>query len=80
MPGLKVLSGNDLLKAFTKIGFEIISQKGSHIKLRRISSLTKETLVIPNHKVIDKGTIKAIIKQTSGFITKEQIDNIFYNR
>jgi len=80
MPGLKVLSGSDLLKSFTQIGFEIISQKGSHIKLRRITSGNKETLVIPNHKVIDRGTLKAILKQSSRFISGEQIENIFYNK
>lgn len=50
MPKIKQLSGKDIIKILQKFDFEIHSQKGSHVKLRRITIKGKETLTIPNHK------------------------------
>ncbi|MGD1158515.1 MAG: type II toxin-antitoxin system HicA family toxin [Terriglobia bacterium] len=36
MPRLRRLSGSDVVAILRKFGFEIVSQRGSHIKLRRI--------------------------------------------
>ena len=48
MPKLKVLSGGDVIKIFSRFGFRIISQRGSHVKLRRVlPDETKQTLTIP---------------------------------
>lgn len=55
MPKLPLVSGKDLAKVFTKLGFVFISQRGSHIKMRHQDG---RTVVIPNHKVIKKGTLK----------------------
>jgi predicted RNA binding protein YcfA (HicA-like mRNA interferase family) len=79
MPKLKSFSGGELIKVFAVFGFEVLSQKGSHIKLRRISENKKETLIIPNHNSIDKGTLKAIIRQASKFIPVEDLNKYFYS-
>ena len=58
------VSGQQVLKALQKNGFVLISQKGSHLKVRRVDSGTgKTTLIIPNHKTLKRGTLSAIIKQ-----------------
>jgi len=36
MPKLRTLSGDDLLRIFANFGFQPFSQRGSHVKLRRI--------------------------------------------
>jgi predicted RNA binding protein YcfA (HicA-like mRNA interferase family) len=55
-PKLKVLSGQDVLKILKKFSFEVERQRGSHVKLHRISpSGDKQTLTIPLHKELDKG-------------------------
>lgn len=79
MPKLKVLSGNDVIKVFSDFGFEVISQKGSHIKLRKFFNDQKQTLIIPNHKHLDTGTLRAIIKQASKYITLEDLKTHFYS-
>ena len=62
MPKLKTLSGEDIVKIFSKFDFKISSQKGSHVKLVRIlPDGTKQSLTIPYHKELDKGTLKAIL-------------------
>ncbi|MDD3159955.1 MAG: type II toxin-antitoxin system HicA family toxin [Candidatus ainarchaeum sp.] len=58
---LKPVSGKDLVKLLCKKGYYIRDQKGSHIHLRHP---TKSPITIPNHDVIAKGTLKAIIKIT----------------
>ncbi|OIN89958.1 hypothetical protein COW80_04625 [Candidatus Beckwithbacteria bacterium CG22_combo_CG10-13_8_21_14_all_01_47_9] len=63
MPKLPQVSGKQVIKALKKIGFEVISQKGSHIKIRRESNGKADTVTVPNHRQIRKGTLRnGIIK------------------
>jgi len=79
MPKLKVLSGKDLIKIFNEFGFNIQSQKGSHIKLFRHIQSNKQVLVIPNHNEIDVGTLKAIFRQAGKYISETELVQYFYN-
>jgi predicted RNA binding protein YcfA (HicA-like mRNA interferase family) len=79
MSKLKSFSGEGLIKLFSGLGFGVYTQKGSHIKLRRLKDSQKETLVIPNHKVIDKGTLRAILRQASKYIAIEKLNALFYS-
>ena len=47
-----------MVRAFSKVGFEFIRQKGSHIVLSR----GEEILIVPNHSQIAKGTERDLIK------------------
>ncbi|WP_201253353.1 MULTISPECIES: type II toxin-antitoxin system HicA family toxin [Cyanophyceae] len=58
------------MEILSQFGFENISQKGSHIKLRRLSETRKETLIIPNYKQLDLGTCRAIYRQASKYISE----------
>jgi predicted RNA binding protein YcfA (HicA-like mRNA interferase family) len=63
MPKLKSLSGREVISVLETFGFEQAAQRGSHVKLRRLlAGGTKQTLTIPNHVELDKGTIKAIYR------------------
>ena len=80
MSKLKLLSGKELIKIFSKFGFEIVSQKGSHAKLRRIlKDGTKQTLTIPIHDELDKGTLKAIFRQALRYISEKELKPYFYD-
>ena len=80
MPKLKNLSGKEILKIFSLFDFEAISQRGSHVKLRRIlSGDIKQSLTIPLHKELDKGTIKAIFRQALRYIKEEELKPYFYS-
>ena len=63
MPKLPVLSGREVIKALSKIGFVQVRQKGSHIILVKETKEEKKAVVVPNHKEIDKGTLIEIIRQ-----------------
>ena len=61
MSKLPVVSGAECVKALGKVGFEVYRQRGSHIVLIRKSPPAQ--LTIPNHKELDRGTLRAIIRQ-----------------
>ncbi len=79
MPRLKRLSGSDIIKILAQFGFSIHSQRGSHIKLRRVSTEGKETLTIPNHYQLDTGTCYSIFKQATEYISESELDPYFYD-
>lgn len=76
---LKNLSGKDVLNIFSQFNFDVVSQKCSHIKLRRIcSDGTKQTLTIPLHQELDKGTLRAIFRQALRYIPETELKPYFY--
>ena len=60
MSKLPVVSGADCIKALTKIGFDVVRQRGSHITLVRQYPSTQ--LTVPNHKNIAKGTLRSLVR------------------
>ncbi|MBI4050206.1 MAG: type II toxin-antitoxin system HicA family toxin [Candidatus Doudnabacteria bacterium] len=79
MPKLRVLSGQDLVKIFNKLGFAVAAQRGSHIKLRRVTADgSVQILTIPSHKEIKTGTLKAIYNQALRFISEAELRKEFY--
>jgi len=79
MPKLKVLSGSEVIKIFFLFGFEITSQRGSHIKLSRKTNFGKQVITVPNHNELDKGTLKAIFNQALRFISESELFAHFYH-
>ena len=79
MPKLRTLSGGDLLRIFAQFGFTKYSQRGSHIKLRRVSpSGMHETLTIVAHREVDKGTLQAIFRQALRYIPQAELVPYFF--
>lgn len=78
MPKLRRLSGIEIVEILGRFGFEVHSQRGSHIKLRRQGIAGKETLTIPNHASLDTGTCKAIFRQASKYISEAELFPHFY--
>jgi predicted RNA binding protein YcfA (HicA-like mRNA interferase family) len=56
------VSGQEVVAALTKVGYEKDRQKGSHIVLRQVS-YPHRRIVVPDHNEVAKGTLRAIIKQ-----------------
>jgi len=59
MPKFPGLSGQDIVKALQKLGFEIVRQSGSHIVLKR----NHQGCVVPNHKEVKVGTVNGVLRQ-----------------
>jgi predicted RNA binding protein YcfA (HicA-like mRNA interferase family) len=68
------LSGDDVVRVLSNFGFSIHSQRGSHIKLRRVrEGGVRETLTIPRHRELDAGTIRAIARQAAKYIPESEL-------
>jgi len=79
MPRLKVLSGAEVVRILSIFGFKVVSQRGSHIKLRRIEAAgAQQTLTILNHKGLDRGTLGAIYRQASRYVPQGELRPHFY--
>ena len=61
MNKLPVVSGRACVNGLLKVGFVIKRQKGSHIILRRDDPFAQ--VVVPDHRVLDRGTLRAILRQ-----------------
>jgi predicted RNA binding protein YcfA (HicA-like mRNA interferase family) len=61
MPPLPVLSGKACVAALQKVGFVVRRQSGSHIIVRR-DGPPAQTISIPNHSTLDRGTLRSIIR------------------
>jgi predicted RNA binding protein YcfA (HicA-like mRNA interferase family) len=60
-------------------GFHPVSQRGNHLKVRRhLDDGSTQTLTIPNHKEIDRGTLQAIFRQAGRFISESELRRIFF--
>jgi len=71
MPKLPQVSAKQTIKVLEKIGFTQVSQKGSHIKLQKKLSDYTQTVIVPNHKNIRKGTLKNGILNTINLSVSE---------
>ena len=69
MSKLPQVSGADVVRALQKLGFTVRQQHGSHIIMRRDSPFAQT--VVPNHRQIDRGTLRAILRQTE--ITPDEL-------
>jgi predicted RNA binding protein YcfA (HicA-like mRNA interferase family) len=67
MSRLPVCSGQDAIRAFQKLGYEVDHQTGSHIILRHPQM---RRLTVPNHRELAKGTLRALIRE-AGLIREE---------
>jgi predicted RNA binding protein YcfA (HicA-like mRNA interferase family) len=59
---LPLISGRKAVQALSKAGYELDRQRGSHMILRQTRPPHRR-LVIPEHRELPKGTLRAIIRQ-----------------
>lgn len=67
------VSGRDVAKALTRIGYEHDRQRGSHIILRQ-NQYPHRRIVVPDHNEVAKGTLRSIIRETG--LTVEEFKNL----
>jgi predicted RNA binding protein YcfA (HicA-like mRNA interferase family) len=80
MPRLRRLSGKQAIKILQDFGFEIYSQKGSHIKLVREVEDERQIVVVSVHgsQTLAPGTLLSIYRKTCLYIPEEGLRPHFY--
>ena len=71
MSRLPVCSGQDAIRAFQKLGYQVDHQTGSHVILRHPQM---RRLTVPNHRELAKGTLRALIREAG--LTKEEFSSL----
>jgi len=61
-PRLPVVSGQDTVRALRAVGFEQITRRGSHVKLRNTEG---RTVIVPMHRELAPGTLRSILRQAA---------------
>jgi predicted RNA binding protein YcfA (HicA-like mRNA interferase family) len=59
-PHQPVVSGKRLIKALEEEGWEVVRQRGSHVRLKKAGR--RNALVVPLHREIKRGTLGGILR------------------
>lgn len=59
MPIVPLLRPREVVRAFEGLGWKVARQRGSHIVLTKPGA--PATLSVPNHSVVARGTLRALI-------------------
>ena len=74
MARLRRLSGPEVVAIFGRFGFEPVSQRGSHVKRVRVTAEgSRQVLTVPNHRELDTGTCRAILRQAARFVPEDEL-------
>ncbi len=65
MPKLPQISGERLVGLLKSLGYEVLRQRGSHIRLRKATPLGEHNITVPAHRVIAKGTLSDTVNKVS---------------
>ncbi len=73
------IGANDLIKALSKLGYQITRQTGSHIRLTTINK-GQHHISIPNHNPVKIGTLSSILSDVAEHFdtNKEEIIRILF--
>ena len=68
------LNYDQLIHALQRAGFEIVRQKGSHIRLEKLFDDGVIRLTVPAHKPIKRSTLSHILKEAH--LTVEELNSL----
>jgi predicted RNA binding protein YcfA (HicA-like mRNA interferase family) len=55
MSKLKPVSGLKIVKALSKVGFQVVGRKGSHVRLKRKAADIVYIVIVPLHSEVKTG-------------------------
>lgn len=59
MSELPILSGKEIIKALVRVGYKVVRQRGSHI---RLYCHGKKPITVPNYSSIDRSLLHKILR------------------
>ena len=61
-PKLPTVSGRETIKVLQRIGYQIVRQRGSHIRLRDETNPNHLPLTVPDHRTLKPGLLRKILR------------------
>ena len=74
MSRLPILAAREVLRALGRAGFQVVSQRGSHIKLRGERKGQARTVIVPNYGEIPRGVLASILRQAG--MTRDEFQDL----
>jgi predicted RNA binding protein YcfA (HicA-like mRNA interferase family) len=65
MPKLPQVSGDAVVRLLQSLGYEVVRQRGSHVRLRKVTPLGEHNITVPAHQIVAKGTLSDILSRVS---------------
>ena len=62
---LPVISDKKLITCLSTIGYRVVRQRGSHVRLEKSTEAGVHKITIPNHNPVAKGTLNDILTNIS---------------
>jgi len=53
-PKLPIVSGRQAIKVFESVGYRVVRQRGSHVRLRDETNPNHLPLTVPDHKTLSR--------------------------
>ena len=61
-PKLPVVSGQKVVRALERIGYHVVRQRGSHIRLRDETESSHLPVTVPDHRTVKPGLLRKILR------------------
>lgn len=65
MTRLPVVSGREVTAALSRIGYPIVRQRGSHVRMRHPTDRNRRPVTVPQHRALKPGTLHAILRDAN---------------
>ena len=62
---LPAVSGKKLISLLQNLGYQIVRQRGSHIRLENITPVGTHKITVPMHDPLAKGTLNDILSKVA---------------
>jgi predicted RNA binding protein YcfA (HicA-like mRNA interferase family) len=60
--GLPVVSGREAIRVFERLGYRVVRQRGSHIRLHHATDPSRKPLTIPDHRTLKPGLLRHVMR------------------
>jgi len=64
-PKLPVVSGHQVIRVLERIGYQIVRQKGSHIRLRDENDPEHLPITVSDHRTLKPGLLRQILRDAN---------------
>jgi len=64
-PKLPVVSGRQVVRALERVGYRVVRQRGSHIRLRDESDPNHLPVTVPDHRTLKPGLLRQILRDAN---------------
>ena len=60
--GLPVLSGREAIRVFERLGYTVVRQRGSHVRMRHATDSSRKPLTVPDHRALKPGLLRHLMR------------------